>query len=349
MIGWCKMPELHVVKVVISPRLNKKNMEGAVSQRPTFLEFLPVSLFGGVMGLSGLCFAWRLADQQWHFGNLVSEVIGSLAILCFVALSITYLVKCVNHFSLVKKEFDHPVAVCLFATVIISLLLIPGILLPYAGNLALCIWFFGSLLMFVFAWYVLRRWMDNQQAPENAMPVWVLPVVGTLDVPIVGTRFTFPGVHEYCLMFFGIGLLFAIIMLGVVIARLFFQAPLPKAVQPTLLILTGPFSLAFSGYVNLAGTQDMVSGVFFYFNLFLFLLLGSKIFLLPKTCPFKVSWWAVSFPLAALTLTSLRYVQHKPDWFHQSLAAALLTLTSGVIFYLFVQTFYRIAKGTFAN
>jgi tellurite resistance protein len=318
-----------------------------MSSRPSFLQFLPVSLFGGVMGLSGLCFAWRIAHEVWQTPIVISEMLGLIAIIAFIALTITYGVKCTRYMSLIKTEFNHPTSICFFATFIISLLLLPGILLNYAAKLALGMWAIGAVLMFGFAWFVLKKWMDNQQDPGSAVPAWVLPVVGTLDVPIIGNRFSFPGSREICLLFFGIGLLFVVILLVVIISRLMFQPPLPEPVQPTLLILTGPFALAFNSYIGLSGTLDITAAVFLYFNLFLLLLLASKIILIPKSCPFRVSWWSVSFPLAATTIATLNYTKHTMAIGHQLVAGLLLAVTSFVIGYLLILTITKIVKGTF--
>lgn len=317
--------------------------------KPTFLEFMPVSLFGAVMGLSALCFAWRLASEAWHVYRLIGEIIGWTAILVFVLLTITYTAKWIHYPALVKGEFKNTVSVGFFSTAIISLLLIPGILLPYAPVVADVIWLLGITLTLVFAWFVLRKWMDEQQLPESAMPVWVLPVVGTLNVPIVGTSLKFAGAQEICLMFFGIGIIFIIIMMTIIISRLFFQPPLPVNVQPSLLILVAPFALAFNGYEGLSGVQDIPASAFFYFYLFLLLLFGSKIALLPKCCPFQVSWWSVSFPLSSVSVGCLRYAQNKSDTIHWVLAAFLLSVTTFVILYLLVQTLYQIWSGRFAQ
>ena len=315
----------------------------------TFLEFLPVSFFGGVMGLCGLCFSWRLAGRVWHISLMVSETIGWLAVLAFAILTVAYLIKVIRHPILVRTELTHPVSVCFFATFIVSMLLIPGILFPYLPNIAIEMWLFATFLMLLFAWYVLRSWIDNQQLSENAVPAWVLPIVGTLDVPIIGNHLPIRGVHEICLVFFGIGIIFSIILPTIIISRLLFQKPLPGNIQPTLLILTGPFALAFTGYEGLTGQQDMIAAVFFYFNLFLLLLFGSKIFLLPKSCPFKATWWSVSFPLSAITIAAFHYSEHQTDLIHQLLAAFLLLVTSLVILYLLSQTLYRIWTGKFAT
>jgi tellurite resistance protein len=314
----------------------------------TFLEFLPVSLFGGVMGLSALCFAWRLASQIWHADSVIGEIVGGMAILTFVLLAMAYIAKWVRYPASVKGEFSNSISVGFFSTVIISLLLLPGILLPYAPVAADVIWLMGITLTLLFAWYVLRKWMSRQQSMEGSMPVWVLPVVGTLNVPIVGNSLKFSGAHEICLMFFGIGIIFIIIMMTIIISRLFFQPPLAVNIQPSLLILVAPFALAFNGYVGLSGAQDIPASAFFYFCLFLLLIFGSKIILLPTCCPFQVSWWSVSFPLASVTVACLRYYINQPDTAHGILAVVLLLVTTFVILYLLVQTVYLIWSGRFS-
>ena len=120
---------------------------------------------------------------------------------------------------------------------------------------------------------------------------------------------------------------------------------MPAAVQPTLLILVATFALAFSDAAGLSGPQEITPGVFFYFDLFLLLFFGSKIFLLPKCCPFRVSWWSVSFPLTAITGAAFRYREINDAWVLNVIAGVLLTLSSLVILFLLVQTFCKIVKG----
>ncbi|AYL95388.1 SLAC1 anion channel family protein [Mucilaginibacter celer] len=323
-------------------------MNSTASPRIRFLEFLPVSLFGGVMGLTGLCFAWRMAADHWALNHWLPEAIGLIAVLAFIALTITYTVKIIRFPSLIYQEMQDPVAVCFFATFIVCLLLLPGVILPYFPAFATALWCIGALMMFCFAWYVLRKWFDHQQQPQTANPSWVLPVVGTLDIPIVGYKLAVPSAHEISLIAFSIGIFFSIILLTIIFSRLLFQVPLPEAVQPTLMILTGPLALAFSVYHGLTGNLDLFSGVLFYFNLFLLVLFGSKIMLIPKVCPFKVSWWSVSFPLTAVTVTSLIYAGAHTGLVHQLLAGILLAVTTLVIIYIFIITVYQIITGTFS-
>jgi len=268
------------------------------------------------MGITGLSFCWRLAHNYWPVPSAISKVIGFLAIAAFVVLSIAYLLKLFKFRAIVQNEFSNPVSVSFFATFIIFLLLLPGVIKPYFPDLSFAIWLIGAIMIFFFAIHVIRKWLDNQQSAENAMPAWILPVVGTLDVPIVGSSFDVPGAREICFIFFGIGIVFTLILFPVILSRLFFQPQLPTLMQPAMLILTGPFALAFSGYSALNGGQDMLSTVFFYFNIFFLFILISKSAYIPKSCPFRATWWSVSFPLVAITISALRYYQTHNEFAH---------------------------------
>jgi tellurite resistance protein len=316
---------------------------------PTFLEFMPVSLFGAVMGLTALCFSWRLADKAWHVGSLPGEIIGGAAIGTFILLAIAYAVKSMRYPTLVKVEFGNPGTMSFFSTVTISILLIPGVLLPYAPVLAGAMWLAGVVITLLFAVFVLRKWTQQRQTWEDVAPAWVLPVTGTLNVPIVGDFFQFRGAHEICLLFFGFGIIFIVVMLAIIFSRLLFAATLPDAARPSLMILVAPLALAFSGYQGMIVGQDIAASTFFYFSLFMLLLFGSEVVLLPRCCPFKVSWWSVSFPLGAITVACFRYSQRHPGVLHLTVAGFMLSLTSLVILYLLVQSIYQIGTGRFGR
>jgi len=314
----------------------------ATKPQPSFLEFLPTSIFGAVMGMTGLSFCWGWAERTWGAPSWIKDLLGGIAILLFVLLIIAYLMKWRKYPDLVRTEFNHPVSVSFFATIIISLLLLPGILFTYSKPLATAIWATGTVLMAAFSWFVFRRWLGHQQEPANALPAWLLPIVGTLDIPVVGARLAFPGVREINLLFFAIGLAFAVILMTIIIYRLLFFPPLPEAIQPSLMILVGPFALATSAYDSFTGAHDIMLSVFFYFDLALLALLGSKIVLLPVCCPFRVGWWGVSFPLVAFTIAAFRYSAQVPSRLFQLVPGALLVLSTGVILYLLVQSLYKL-------
>src|SRR5262249_24430228 len=124
---------------------------------------------------------------------------------------------------------------------------------------------------------------------------------------------------------------------------LLFQSALPEALQPTLLFLSAPLAIIFSDYELLSGTQDIFASVIYYAMLFFFFLFGTKVLLIPKCCPFRVNWWAISFPLVAITIASIRYASHKTSFIYHWIPVFLLILSTITIAYLLVQTIYKMA------
>jgi len=319
--------------------------ESAAAAPVERLAYLPVALFGSIMGLSGLALAWRLAGQVLGVPAWIGEALGVVALLSFIALALAYGVKCVSAPAAVRAEFNHPIAGNFFATVLISLLLLPAVIAPWWQALADLLWIVGTVLMLCFAWLMVRRWTSVRQHPAHATPAWIVPVVGTLDIPIAGIALGLPGSHAVSAFALAVGLWFTIPLFTLILSRLLFEEPLPPALQPALLILVAPFAVGFSAYMNVAGQADLFAYGLFYVALFLFAVLLPKILMLPACCPFKTSWWAVSFPLAALAIASLKVAVLQPGWPAHALAIALLALCSAIIAALAVRTLAGIARG----
>ncbi len=155
-----------------------------VAERQSLFAYLPVGLFGSVMGLTGLSVAWRLAHARYGVPEAISLGIAGLAVLAFVLVSLGYALKLVTAFSAVRSEFRHPIAGNLFGTFLISLLLLPILVAPFALRTAQIVWAIGAILMVLFAWLTVSRWMSDRQQVAHATPAWIIPVVGLLDVPL---------------------------------------------------------------------------------------------------------------------------------------------------------------------
>ena len=62
-------------------------------------------------------------------------------------------------------------------------------------------------------------------------------------------------------------------------------------------------------------------------------------------CPFRVSWWAVSFPLAASAIAALKFAAAEPGTVTDVLALALLGLATITIAGLLLRTLVGLARG----
>lgn len=309
------------------------------------LDYLPVGLFGSVMSLTGLSVAWRLASNLFGTPLWIATAIGWVGVVAFVALLAGYAIKAATAPEAVAKEFKHPIAGNLFGTILISFLLVPVTLAPFALRLAQGLWIVGAVGMFVFAWIIVMRWMSDRQQVAHATPAWIIPVVGLLDVPLALPSLGLPQMHGLMVASLAIGLFFAVPLFTLIFSRLLFEPPLPDALRPSLLILVAPFSVGVSTYTVTTGTFDLFAQALFMLTLFVLAVLFKDMRKLVACCPFRVSWWAVSFPLAASAIASFRYAAAQPSWFGDLVAIGLLVSASVTIGALLVRTLVGLVRG----
>ena len=312
---------------------------------PRNLDYLPIALFGSVMGLTGLSVAWKQAHLLFGTPIWAAEAIAVVSFVSFVALLLGYGVKLVSAPDRVLAEFHHPIAGNLFGTVLISLLLQPIVIAPVNMLTARILWTLGAIGMILFAWAIVSRWMSDRQQIAHATPAWIIPVVGLLDVPLALPSLGLPPMPEVMQFSLAVGLFFAVPLFTLIFSRLIFEAPMPDSLQASLLILVAPFSVGFSSYVVTVGQVDMVAQSLYFLTLFVLAVLLGRLRVLRQCCPFRVSWWAVSFPLAAAAIAALKFAAFDPNWFTIMVAWALLVLGTLTVVGLLVRTLAGIAQG----
>jgi tellurite resistance protein len=314
------------------------------------LDNLPIGLFGSVMGLTGLSIAWHLAQIRFGAPAWIADAIGIVAIVAFVAIALGYTIKLLTAPDAVRAEFKHPMAGSLFGTLLISILLLPIVIAPVSQVLARVLWAIGAVAMNGFAWLVVSRWMSDRQQAAHATPAWIVPVVGLLDVPLAVPSLglsagVYASVHQLMVLDLAVGLFFAIPLFTMIFSRLLFEAPMPDALQPTLLILVAPFAVGFSTYTVTTGSIDVFAQALFLLALFVLAVLLGRLRMLGGCCPFKLSWWSVSFPLAASAIAAARYAAALPGAIADGVALALLALATVAIAGLLVRTLVGLARG----
>ncbi|MFC6774928.1 SLAC1 anion channel family protein [Methylobacterium gregans] len=297
------------------------------------------------MGLTGLSVAWRLAHARYGVPPWLGEAIGLIASAAFVAIAAGYAGKAILAPEAVRAEFRHPIAGNLFGTPLISLLLLPIPLAPFNLTLARVLWIAGALGMTLFAWLIVTRWLSDRQQAAHATPAWIVPVVGLLDAPLALPELGLPPMQGVMIFGLAVGLFFAVPLFTLILSRLLFEAPLPAALQPSLLILVAPFAVGFSAYVATTGAIDLFAESLFAVALFLLAVLLPKLARFGRACPFRVSWWGVSFPLAAAAVAALRVAMAEQAPATDGLALALLGLATLVIGWLLGRTLLGLARG----
>lgn len=199
--------------------------------------------------------------------------------------------------------------------------------------------------MVVFASIIVSRRLTNRQTPAHATPAWFIPVVGMLDLPLSLPSLEMPMMHSVKVLGLAVGLFFAIPIFTLVFARLLFEEPLPRPLEPSLLIMVAPFAVGFSTYLTISAEVDLFAETLYLLTLFFLVILVGRLRNAAFCCPFKVSWWAISFPLAASAITAIRFAMAQPNATTDAIALILLAFSSLSIAYLLVRTVWGIARG----
>jgi len=303
---------------------------------------VPIPLFALVMGTAGLGLTWRKAHDVLGAPAIIGEAVLALAAVCFVGIVGLYGFKLLRHTDEVMVEFNHPVRSSFFPAISISLLLLSLAAGPYSHDVALGLWGFGALLHLTFTLRLIGRWIVHNQQINHSNPAWFIPVVGNVLVPLAGVRL---GFVEISWFFFSIGMVFWLVLFTIVFYRIVFHDQLPAKFMPTLFILIAPPAIGFLSYVALnSGVVDNFARVLIYVALFITLLNFSLVRQFLRV-PFFVSWWAYTFPMAAVTIAAMEF-HHLNGYDEMSvICMGLVGITTVVISTVFVRTLLALVQG----
>lgn len=306
---------------------------------PPRLRFFPVSFFAMVMGLSGLAIAWERAQHSFPLPVPVGQWLSLFSLALFLLLLGLYLYKLARYRAEVLAELRHPVKLSFFPTISISLILLSVALLHHQPDLARGLWLAGTGLHLILTLYVMNVWMHHEHFEiHHINPAWFIPVVGNVLVPLTGVPL---GLSEPSWFFFSIGILFWLVLLTIIFYRMLFHRPLPERLMPTFFILIAPPAVGFLAYLQLTGELNAFARVLYYSGLFLTLLLATQAARFLRL-NFFLSWWAYSFPLAAITVATLVMGEKTGLTGFAGLGGVLLVILNLIVLFLFLRTLWAI-------
>jgi tellurite resistance protein len=310
------------------------------------LEHFPVTFFAVVMGLLGVTLAFHATTPVLAWTESVALVVLWAAICVFVVISAIYFAKVLRYPRAVAGEWNHPVKLAFFPTMTISLLLLATALRDGAPEVAVPLWIVGAAGQGVLTIAVVTGWISHRSFEVGHLtPAWFIPAVGNVIVPVAGARM---GFIEVSWLFFSVGMMFWGVLLTLVMNRLVFHDPIPARLFPTMVILIAPPSVAFVAYVTMSGVVDGFARSLIYVAYLFAALVVAQIPRLARL-PFALSWWALSFPLAALTMASLLFARLEGTAAHQAIGLGVLTILSLVVIGLIYRTIVAILRGEICN
>lgn len=301
------------------------------------LQYFPASFFGMIMGMTGLSIALLKSETLFGFSLNLGYDLILLTSLLFVILTSLYLFKIVRFNQAFIEEARHPVKMNFLPAFSISLLLLSFAFWSIGETqLSFGLWILGASLQLILTLWVLYNWIHRDFFTiEHSNPAWFIPIVGNIIVPIAGVHHVPTDISWF---FFAIGIVFWPILKSVLFYRLIFHAPMAQKLMPTLFIFIAPPALGFISYMALNhGQIDNFGRVLYFFALFftLFLLVSINRF---RTLSFALSWWAYTFPLAAMSVASYVMAEATQVYAYNWIGLAVMLAVSLMIIGFFYKT-----------
>ncbi|CAL5207838.1 unnamed protein product [Lathyrus oleraceus] len=309
-----------------------------------FLLRFPIGCFGICLGLSSQAVLWHNlatspATRFLHITPNISFLIWLLALAVLIAVSITYILKCIFYFEAVRREYFHPVrinfffspwVVCMFLAIFI-----PSKQSPQQ-NLHLAIWCTFIAPYFLLELKIYGQWLSGgkRRLSKVANPYNHLSVSGNFVRAILASKV---GWKEPAKFFWAVGFSHYLVVFVTLYQRLPTSEALPKELHLVYSMFIATPSAACLAWQSIYGEFDGISRNCYFIALFLYisLVLRIKFF---TGFRFSVAWWAYTFPMTTVLVATIKYAEKVPAFISKSLALGLAFMSSTMVSVLFVST-----------
>lgn len=303
------------------------------------------------MGLSGLSLAWfRAEPMMGPAATAAAAVIGAVATTVFAVLLAASAWRGLRYPEAWAEDRRHPVRHTFVATLPSGTVLVATVGVATFGTATgtplgwalQALWWAGSLSLVGVTVWVMARWWGAAPggglAWASVTPVLIVPVVGHVLAPMAGVRL---GHGAWAAAQFGIGVVFWLPTLGLLMVRLAVAGPLPERLRPTVFVVIAPPA---AGGLSAAALGAPAPLVWMFWGVAAFSLLWSMTQARAiASQPFGLAHWAMSFPLAALA--GLTLLLAGPSGPLSVLALGVLAGTSVVIAGLVLGTVRGLRNG----
>jgi tellurite resistance protein len=305
------------------------------------IKNFPISFFAIPMGLAGLSISINMGQKILNIPEFIFLICLFSSLAIFLTILFIYIIKIIKFYQITKMEFKHPVQSSFFPMISISFLLLAIAFNKLDPIISYIFWFTGTILQVLFTFSIINNWIQKTHFTiEQLSPAWFIPAVGNIIIPILGAKYMFLDLNFFT---FGFGLSIWLFLMSIFFYRIIFHQPLADKLIPTQFILIAPPAIAFIAYYNIQQKLDFFAQSLYGLSLFFFILLFYQIKRF-RFLKFYLSWWAYSFPLAALSIASaINYNQSQYPLYYY-LYILILTLLISLIFILSILTTKGICK-----
>ncbi len=304
------------------------------------------------MGLAGLLICWQIYVQRTDLDKLLPQgildplvlILSYLVVFIFCLSCFLYILKYLFFNKIVRDEIHHPVKKNFMACFTITLGLICGAILPKTAQITHILFLISTLLHLYLMILMLRQWIVKEHNLLLITPVIFIPIVGSIALSPVATKL---GYMPLAWFFLATGILMWLLLFCLVFWRLVTQPPLPTPFLPSMAVIVAPPALTFLAFTAFTNPSLSIAIAPALFHFLFFIILISLFFpavMLPEiiTSPFSMSWWALSFPLAAFCSATQKYslILNNPSF--SVFSEYLFYTITGLIIWLAVRSLFLI-------
>jgi tellurite resistance protein len=264
---------------------------------------LPLNVFGIAFGLTGLAGSWSEAARSLASPTWIAETLWAIAMTTW-AVTVAISLSRVRSWRDIAADLQHRVLGPFAALIPIPPMLWGAHLVDAAPALGLTlIWVAASCSAVFGFWFIAQLW-TVPRGLDTVHSGYFLPTVAA--ALLTGQSMAVAGFDEIAIGALGVGLLFWLLIGGVVLARLM-SGPEPLgALLPTLGIFSAPPAVAGNAWWTLNGGQDgpvihLLAGM-------MVAVVVPHLFLARQYArlPFALGFWALTFTAAASATFAMR-------------------------------------------
>ncbi|MFC6023832.1 hypothetical protein ACFP2T_47735 [Plantactinospora solaniradicis] len=305
---------------------------------------VPPNFFSIPFGLAGLAGTWVVAAGDGNAPTWVGDALLVLAAVVWLATTAGYAAYTWSvRRALVADLLDPVLAPFASLAVITPMLLAAQGLTPRHLGAARIVIDVFLVLTVLFGGWITGQWIYGPLDLDRMHPGYFLPTVAggfvaSASAAVVGQRLL-------SVLMLGLGLVCWLVIGSLTLYRLFFRPPLPAALIPTLAIEVAPAALAGVALFALNGARidffvSLVSG-------YGLLMVLAQIRLLPAYLglSFLPTFWAFTFPFAAVATTTLHWIAGTRPSGHRVYAYLVLVAITVLIGGIAARTVIAAARG----
>jgi tellurite resistance protein len=304
---------------------------------------VPASSFSMVMGLAALGGAWTAAARAYRVSPWVANALVALSVALWVVLVVAQVLKVIWAPARLRAELEHPVEGSLAALAPASLLLVAAGFAPHSRDLAVTLFWIGATAQLAFGVWTVGRWLTSPLDPRLVTPALYLPpVVGNLAAAYAAGAV---GRIDAGWLFLGAGVVAWVLVGATLLGRYLSAGELPPPLRALLGLELAPPAFAFIALQSIDGASpDAALRTYLGFSLFVGLVL-LRLVLRLRAAPFSAAHWAFTFPLAALSLGTLRQAPVASASIGAALALPIFVVANAVVAAIAFRTIVAASRG----